>query len=405
MTNKNKLTKKLSLYLIVILLIIGSFFLGAKSENSRNNFNNILNKNSDHLQEVNFQTFWESWKILDEKFVNGEEEETSSQDKVWGAIQGLANSLEDPYTVFMPPTEATIFEDDIQGNFQGVGMEIGLKDGVLTVIAPLKGTPAERAGVQPKDKIMEIDGKSSQNMTTDEAVQLIRGEKGTDVVLLVGREGEGEYIEISITRDVIHIPTIKTEMKEDIFIIQLYSFSAVSPNLFRDALREFIESNTTKLIIDLRGNPGGYLEAANDIASWFLPMGKVVVTENYGENQDDKVHKSKGYDIFNNNLEMAILINGGSASASEILAGALSEYNKATLIGTQSFGKGSVQELIKITPETSLKVTVARWLTPLGNSISKDGLTPDVEVEFTIEDMEAERDPQMDKAIEYLHSL
>ena len=159
------------------------------------------------------------------------------------------------------------------------------------------------------------------------------------------------------------------------------------------------------MIIDLRGNPGGYLEVANDIASWFLPIGKVVVTEDYGENKIDKVHTSKGYDIFNDTLKLAILINGGSASASEILAGALNEYEKAILIGTQSFGKGSVQELVKITPETSLKVTVARWLTPLGNSISHNGLSPDIEVEITIDDIKNERDPQTDKAIEYLNSL
>ena len=245
-------------------------------------------------------------------------------------------------------------------------------------------------------------GISTLNMSTSEAVKIIRGEKGTEVILLIDRKEEKENIEISIIRDVIDIPTINTEIKEDVFIIHLYSFTATSPNLFRDALREFIEANTNKLIIDLRGNPGGYLEVANDIASWFLPMGKVVVTENYGENNSDKVHSSRGYNIFNDKLQLVILINGGSASASEILAGALRDYGKATLIGTKSFGKGSVQELVKITPETSLKVTVARWLTPLGNSISKDGLSPDIEVEITIDDIKAGKDPQIEKAIEYL---
>jgi len=399
------LIKKLPLIAASLILISTSFFLGVYYKNTQNNLDNILNKDLGKPQNVEFDTFWKSWLILNEKFVSDKEEITNDQDKVWGAIQGLASSFKDPYTVFMPPVDSAIFEGDIAGNFEGVGMEIGIREDMLIVIAPLKDTPAERSGIMPQDKILEIDGTSTLNMRTDEAVNLIRGEKGTDVMLLIKREGEDENLEISITRDVINIPTLETEIIDGVFVIRLYSFTAVAPDLFRNALREFIGVNTNRLLIDLRGNPGGYLEVANDIASWFLPVGKVVVTEDYGENQDDKVHSSKGYDIFNNNLKIAILINGGSASASEILAGALSEYGKATLIGTQSFGKGSVQELIKITPETSLKVTVARWLTPLGNSISENGLTPDIEVEITIDDIKAGEDPQTDKAIKYLNSL
>ncbi len=397
--------KKLPLVITGIILIGISFFLGAKYKDTQNNLNNILNRDLGQPKEVDFNTFWESWNILNEKFVSDNNKVIDNQAKIWGAIQGLANSFEDPYTVFMPPADSAIFESDIAGNFEGVGMEIGIRDNTLIVIAPLKDTPAERAGIMPQDKILEIDGTSTLNMRTDEAVKIIRGEKGTDVKLLIKRKNENKNIEISITRDIINIPAIKTEIKDGVFIIHLYSFTATSPNSFREALREFVEFNGDKLIIDLRGNPGGYLEVANDIASWFLPMGKLVVTENYGEPQPDKIHLSRGYNIFNDNLKMAILINGGSASASEILAGALSEYKKATLIGTQSFGKGSVQELVKITPDTSLKVTVARWLTPLGNSISHDGLTPDIEVEITIEDIKAGKDPQIDRAIEYLHSL
>jgi len=396
------ISKQIPLIIAGLILITTSFFLGIKYENTQNNLNHILNKDLNQPKEISFDTFWKSWEILDEKFVSDNKEEILDQDKIWGAIKGLANSFEDPYTVFMPPSDSAIFESDIKGNFEGVGMEVGIRDNTLMVIAPLKDTPAERAGIKPQDKILEIDGISTLNMSTSEAVKIIRGEKETEVILLIDRKEEKENIEISIIRDVIDIPTINTEIKEDVFIIHLYSFTATSPNLFRDALREFIEANTNKLIIDLRGNPGGYLEVANDIASWFLPMGKVVVTENYGENNSDKVHSSRGYNIFNDKLQLVILINGGSASASEILAGALRDYGKATLIGTKSFGKGSVQELVKITPETSLKVTVARWLTPLGNSISKDGLSPDIEVEITIDDIKAGKDPQIEKAIEYL---
>ncbi|MFH0846206.1 MAG: S41 family peptidase [Patescibacteria group bacterium] len=398
--------KNISIALALVGLTGISFYLGTNYQKNQIALNNIINKDNLLVKDVDFGTFWKSWQILDEKFVaHGEEEKIDNQAKVWGAIQGLASSYKDPYTVFMPPSESAIFESDIAGNFEGVGMEIGIKDNNLIVVAPLKDTPAEKAGIKPQDKILKIDGVSALNMDTTEAVQLIRGKRGTNVVLLIEREGEKENLEITITRDIINIPTLKTEIKNGVFIIHLYSFTAPSPNLFREALREFIESNTDKLIIDLRGNPGGYLEAANDIASWFLPMGKVVVTEDFGGKKANNIHASRGYDIFNENLKLAILINGGSASASEILAGALNEYGKAILVGTTSFGKGSVQELVKITPETSLKITVARWLTPLGNSISENGLTPDYEVELTPENTKNGQDPQLEKAIEILQDM
>lgn len=391
---------------LICLIIVLSFWGGREYEKNQTYLDNILNKKAEDQKEVDFSIFWDSWKILDEKFVVDESSKrVSDQEKIWGAIKGLASSFEDPYTVFMPPADSEIFESDIKGNFEGVGMEIGIRNEVLIVIAPLKDTPAEKAGIMPKDLILEIDGKKTKNMSTENAVKLIRGEKGTEVELLIAREGEIEPIEISITRDVINIPVINTEIKDDVFIISLYSFTATAPELFREALQEFLESYKDKLVIDLRGNPGGYLEVANDIASWFLPAGEVVVTENYGKNLPEKVHTSRGYNIFNDKLKLAILINGGSASASEILAGALKEHGKATLIGTKSFGKGSVQELVKVTPDTSLKITVARWLTPDGNSISDNGLEPDIEVEMTLEDLKKNKDPQMDEAIEYLKNF
>jgi carboxyl-terminal processing protease len=418
---------KITPIILFLGLIGGSFILGTKVNFSQTYLAEIENKNNEQVSKLDFDTFWDTWQILDKKFVKDKEiegEEITNQDKIWGAIQGLTRSFGDPYTIFLPPSESEIFESDIEGSFEGIGMEIGIRDGFLIAISPLKDTPAERAGMKPKDKILEIDGKSSKNMDTTAAVKIIRGEKGTDVILLIEREGEDEPFEVAITRDVINIPTIDTEVKssdgktssknndniiDGVFIIRLYSFTAVSPNLFREALREFVENQeATKLIIDLRGNPGGYLEAATDIASWFLPIGKVVVTEDYGGKEPNKIHSSKGYDIFNDNLKMVILVDGGSASASEILAGALHEYGKATLVGTKTFGKGSVQELIKITSETSLKVTVARWLTPNGNSFSHDGIEPDVEIKITEDDIEYIKDggdPQLDKAIEVLNAM
>lgn len=349
-------------------------------------------------EEIDLSQFWKVWNTLEEKFVPSATSTLPTvEERLWGAMEGLAKSYGDPYTTFLPPKEATIFKDDISGNFEGVGMEIGVRDGVLTVVAPLKDTPAYRAGLMPGDVILSIDETSTEGMSSDEAVQIIRGERGTAVVFSILRDGE--ILEISVVRDVIQIPTIDTRVEEGVFVIELYSFTAQSPRLFGEALQEFSESGTAKLILDLRGNPGGYLDAAIHMASWYLPDGEVVVTEDYG-GEKDRVHRSRGFDVFNDNLEMVILIDGGSASASEILAGALQDYNIATLIGAQSFGKGSVQELVGVGESASVKVTVARWLTPNGTSISHSGLTPDIGVEY---DPETDVDEQLQRALQFLN--
>src|SRR3989344_1975761 len=320
-----------------------------------------------------------------------------------GNISGLVDSLNDPYSVFFTPEEAKSFEDEIAGNFSGVGMEVGIKDKVLTVIAPLKNTPAYRANIKPGDKILKIDEVVTSCLGIEEEIKLMRGEKDTTVVLVIAREGNKEPIEIKIVRAIIEIPTLDTEFRKDsIFVIRLYSFSANSANLFRDAIKSFVESGTDKLLLDLRGNPGGYLEAAVDITSWFLPGGKVVVTEDYGSDKNPEIFRSRGYDVFNDKLKFVVLIDGGSASASEIVAGALQDHKRAKLVGEKSFGKGSVQEAIKITPDTLLKITVAKWLTPNGNLIEQKGLTPDYLVEFTKKDLESKKDPQLEKAVELL---
>ena len=393
---------------VVILLVAGAFFSGLFIGGNKNGrISAAAPISTDGILTpavIDFSPLWKAWNAINEKFVPATTTDAiTDEDKLYGTIQGLAGSLGDPYTVFFPPEDAKVFEADIRGNFEGVGMEIGIRDKVLTVVAPLKGSPAEKAGMMSGDKVLKIDETPTDGMTIDKAVKLIRGEGGTAVNLTVFREGEDELLTIEIIRGTIQIPTIDTELREDgIFVISLHNFSAISSNLFREALREFIVSGTDKMILDLRSNPGGFLEAAIDMASWYLPAGKVVVTEDFGDNGKPRVHRSKGYNIFTDKLQMMILQNQGSASASEILAGALSQHGIATLVGTRSFGKGSVQELVHITPDTSLKVTVARWLTPNGSSISDGGLSADVEVEFTSEDFEAGIDPQLDKAVELL---
>ena len=357
-----------------------------------------------NITNEQLEPFWKVWTILSDKYV--EATTTDTQKRIWGAIEGLANSQGDPYTVFFPPEESKTFKSDIAGNFEGVGMEIGIKDDVLIVITPIKNSPAYKAGVKAGDKIIEIDGKGTASLSVEEAVKLIRGARGTSVNIVFIREGTNEPLEKTLVRDVIDIPTLETEIKSGIFIIRLFSFTAQSPELFRNALRDFLKSGKNRLIIDLRGNPGGYLDAAWDIASWFLPSGKTIVTEDFGGKGENRVYRSKGYDVLNKffgkNYKVAILVNNGSASASEILAGALQEHGVAKLVGIKTFGKGSVQELIEITPETSLKVTIARWLTPNGHNLSHDGLNPDYEVKIIQKDIDEKRDPQLDKAIEIL---
>ncbi len=362
-------------------------------------------------ENVDLDPLWAAWQAINEKFVPAAVATSSlaassttdpTEKRVWGMIQGLAGSLDDPYTYFLPPVEQKQFEDDMSGAFEGVGMEIAVRDQVLTIVSPLKGSPAERAGLKAGDKIFEIDGETTRGLDITTAVSRIRGEKGTAVKFLIAREGEPETKEYSVIRDVINVPIVTTKWKGNVFVIELATFTANSPALFRSALREFVESGATRLVIDDRGNPGGYLDAAVDMASWFLPAGKVVVSEDYAGHRENVIHRSRGYDIFSENLRLVILTDRGSASASEILALALKSHGKATLVGNATFGKGSVQELVDITPDTALKLTVARWLGPNGEHIPHSGIIPDVEVSISEEDVKAEKDPQMDKALELL---
>ncbi|HAS84639.1 MAG TPA: hypothetical protein DCS23_00990 [Candidatus Yonathbacteria bacterium] len=389
---------------ISVIALVGAYSLGIQSglEKSAvtNASKNTIATSSDILD---LAPFWKTIETLNERFVatTASSSAPTNKEKVYGAIEGLTASYGDPYTIFFPPKETTAFEEEVRGSFEGVGMEIAIKDKVLTVVAPLKNTPAERAGIQPGDQILKIDKLYTGGMTVEEAIKHIRGPRGTTVTLAIKRNGGIE--DIKVTRDVINIPTIDTKLRDDgVFVISLYNFSANSASLFRDALREFIQSDSDKLVLDLRNNPGGYLESAVDMASFFLPLGKTVVIEDSGASVKQKAERSAGYDVFTENLKMVIIINEGSASASEILAGALHEHGIAKLVGEKSFGKGSVQELIEITSETSLKVTIARWLTPKGKSISENGLEPDVKIELTEKDIEKKLDPQMDKAVAML---
>ncbi|MBI4155705.1 MAG: S41 family peptidase [Candidatus Zambryskibacteria bacterium] len=408
-------TRTILLILIFGAIFLSGFYLGQNNKSESEKVVSIINKDSTGVPQVDFASFWQVWNVIDEKYVPTvsststastdppQAERVDDQTRVYGAIEGMVKSLGDPYTIFFPPAESKSFSEEVSGNFEGVGMEVGIKENVLTVISPLKGTPAYNAGIKTGDKIIKIDSTLTAPLNTEQAIKLIRGKKGTMVKLTIVRAGIKDPFVVSVVRDVINIPSIDTETKGDVFIIRLYNFSAISPDTFRKALRQFIESDKYKLVIDLRGNPGGYLEAAIDMASWFLPAGKVVVKEDFRNAEDAQIYRSKGYNIFTDKLKLVVLIDNGSASASEILAGALHEHGLATLVGTQSFGKGSVQELVNITPTTSLKVTIARWLTPKGTSISGGGLTPDVEVKLDEKEFAKGNDNQLNRALEILN--
>jgi carboxyl-terminal processing protease len=373
-------------FLLITLLFGGGYFVGKKAEGGTSVPINIENS-KDENQNVDFASFWKVWNLLDQKFAPAtSSQKMFNQDRVYGAISGMVDSLNDPYTVFLTPKENEQFEENIQGNFEGIGMEVGLEDDFLTVISPLKNTPAEKAGIKAGDIILKIDDTVTQSMNLTDAVSKIRGKIGTQVKLTIDRKGLKEPLEIKVTRDVIVVPTLNTEMRKDgIFVISLYNFSANAAPDFSKALKQFYLTKSDKLIIDLRGNPGGYLDAAVDIAGWFLPIGKTIVKENFGEGKEEKVFRSKGPNVFSKNLKVIVLVDKGSASASEILAGALQQHGVAKIVGQNTFGKGSVQELINIDSKTALKVTIAQWLTPNGNSISSGGLTPDVIVENVYE--------------------
>ncbi len=351
---------------------------------------------------ANLNEFWKVWNVLQTRFVQTHASSSipNSNKKIWGAIEGLTASYGDPYTVFMPPKDAKVFQEDIAGSFDGVGMEIGVKDGALTVISPLKGTPAKRSGMLSGDKIIAINKHSAEGMSADAAVKLIRGPRGTVVVFTVLRKNK--MLTIKVTRDTIQVPEVDYSLnkKTGVYKISIYTFSANSAELFNKAFDAFKKSGSKKLVIDLRGNPGGYLDAAVKIASHFLPKGYIVVTEDYKGKQTNAVHRSLGYNDVPKGTKIVVLIDQGSASAAEILSGALQDHKKATLIGTRSFGKGSVQELINV-DGASLKVTVARWLTPSGRSISDGGLTPDIKVDRTRADVIAGKDPQMARAVKF----
>lgn len=407
-----RLFKRAFMFFLVIFLIGVAFWSGYERGKQYSTANDtvaesalspdeaiILNKTSPD-KTIDFSLFWKVWGLLKDKYVD-----TANLDAhalFYGAIKGMLAATGDPYTTFFDPKENAAFQEDISGTFEGIGAEMGVKNEVLTVIAPLEGMPAEKAGLLAGDKIIKIDDQATATLSLDEAVNKIRGAKGSEVKLTIFRDGDEETRDIVVKRDVILVKSVRFEMKENtIAYIRISRFGEDTNKEFQEAVRQTVEKKARGLVIDMRNDPGGFLETAVDIASTMLPSGKVVVMEENGAGERKEL-KSRGGDMLSR-IPTAVLINEGSASASEILAGALKDTrDNVTLIGKKSFGKGSVQELIPVSKDTAVKITVARWLTPSGHQINMVGITPDIEVSITQDDTDNKRDPQLDKALEIL---
>lgn len=349
-------------------------------------------------EDVDFNLFWNVWDILKKEYVD--KDKLDDKKMFYGALRGLVESIGDPYTVFMEPKIAKEFSDDLAGTFEGIGAEIGKKDNIITIIAPLADMPAEKAGLVAGDKIYAIDGQAATGLAIDEAVRKIRGPKGTEVVLTIFRNGFDKAKDFKIIRQTILVKSVRTKMSDNkIFIITITNFNDDTSGLFKQAAQEAAEKNPKGIILDLRNNPGGYLETAIDVASEWIDQG-VVVTERFSAEKKNE-YLSRGRARLKD-FPTVVLVNQGSASASEIVAGALKDLGKATILGMKTFGKGSVQTLEEIKDGSSVKITVAEWLTPKGYNINQQGIVPDVEVDLTPEDYNENKDPQMDKAVELL---
>ena len=350
-------------------------------------------------EEVDIDLFREVWDVLHEEYLD--KNNINDQDLFYGAIAGMVNALGDPHSLFFDPEITDEFTQELQGSFEGIGAEIGNKDGFLVIIAPLADTPADKAGLRPGDKILAIDGEDASGISVDKAVNLIRGEKGTEVILTILSEDEVTTKDITITRGKIDIPSVIYTLEDDIAIIEITHFNSDTENRFDKTVQKVLNDNPRGIILDLRNNPGGYLDTSVQIASHWLEPNTVVVRETFSDKRNDKDYRASNKASIAQ-FKTVVLVNQGSASASEIVAGALQDYDLAELVGYTTFGKGSVQTLIPMNDGSSVKITVAKWLTPNGRTIEEEGIIPDYEVDYTFEDYNQDIDPQLDKAKELI---
>jgi len=392
--------------LVALVCFSGGLYLGLYfnySSADKASFLEVISEFSQRDKTVNYSLFEKVWQEVKTKFVK---QPVDEKKLFYGALTGLVASLGDPYSNFLDPELTQVFKSEISGSFEGIGAEIGIKNDKLMIIAPLPESPAEKAGLKAMDQILQIDGQDTSNMALDYATSLIRGKKGTEVKLLILSEGEKEAREVIIKRDEINVVSVRHSVKNagendavKLGYIELLTFGDDTETAFKKTANDLLGQGIKGIILDLRNNSGGYLDSAIAVASQFIEKGAVV-----REEFSDKTRKT--YEAVGGaplaDYPVVVMINEGTASAAEIVAGALHDYGQASLVGEKSFGKGSVQEYQELSDGSSLKITTAKWFTPKGVSINEQGIEPDVKVALTADDFNNNKDPQLDQAIEVI---
>jgi carboxyl-terminal processing protease len=383
---------------------LGNYQIQVKSQNFVPQVSFQNQEVPDEMKNVDFKLFWDTWDLVSKEYVD--KKAVDPQKMFYGAIQGMVSALGDPYTVFLPPEQQKNTQEELGGSFDGVGIQLGFnKDKRLVVITPLKDTPADKAGVKPGDIIVKINGQDSTQMSIPEAVNIIRGEKGTEVSLEIYHEGDEKTKELKLKRDTIIVKSVEFEEKtapsgKKVAYIKLTRFGERTFDEWNQAVSDTLALGPVGVIVDVRNNPGGYLDGAVFIGSEFIEKGDIV-------KQEDGKGQQRGYPVSRKGklleIPMVVLMNKGSASASEIVSGAIQDYKRGKLIGDQSFGKGTIQDSKELPGGTGIHITTHKWLTPLGRWIHTTGLTPDVKVVPTEEELKDQtKDVQLDAALKEL---
>ncbi|MBD3360482.1 PDZ domain-containing protein [Candidatus Peregrinibacteria bacterium] len=397
-------------YFVYIIVAIFSFILGWQAtsmgfldgEESVIEYEKIEFEEDSTEESIDLDLFWTVWGELNNHYVD--DEAVTVEDKVYGAIKGMVNSYDDPYTIFMTPEESEKFSANLEGTLEGIGAELTVEDHNLVIVSPLRDSPAEKAGLLPGDIVFMIDGKLASEMTLFDAIMKIRGEKGTTVNLSIIREDLSEPFDVSIVRDSISIESVTVEkLDNNIVYLSVNQFNDKTNEEFGNAISEMILDEPKGLIVDLRFNGGGYLDIAVELLSYMLPSDNKAVIIKQREKEDNVMYTNGKPKLLN--VPLVVLVNEGSASASEIVAGTIQDHERGIVMGVQTFGKGTVQEVTSFIDGSSLRMTVAKWFTANGRDIDQVGIIPDIAVEITDEDVENEYDSQKEAAIEYLENL
>ena len=400
--------KSILYFFIVLLVFSGGYLLGVKGyrvqlENA--NKINVVRELPVDKSDVDFSLFWKVWDTLSTRYFD--KSKINQKNMVYGAIQGMVSAVGDPYTVFLPPNDNKVVNEDLSGSFEGIGIEIGFRGNQLTVISPLPDSPAQKAGIKAGDFIVGIKDEAKKidrgtvGITITEAVKLIRGSAGTKVTLALTRDGLSEVKIVEIERAKLNVPSVTLKFVgegEDVAHLRVIKFGGSTLTEWDKMVSQIVANKKTRgIVLDLRNNPGGYLEASVDIAGEFLKSGSVGVIEEDSNGTKTEFKTQRVGRL--TQIPLIVLVNEGSASASEILAGALKDNNRAKVVGEKTFGKGSIQEPLDFTGGSGIHITIARWLTPSGFWVNEKGLTPDVEIKF---DETGKTDNQLEEAIKLL---